>query len=280
MRCILLASMLLASVASPAAAQQAGIEGRVGSLEAQMRAVQRKVLPGGNVEPEIRPQSSAAPPAGSPASSAMADLASRVDALEAQLARITGQVEENIFRTRRLEEDLDRVRAATEARLARIEEQKMERFAPAAPSQPEPRQSGGTSSPHITGDPAEDAYLAGYRLWEQGRFAEAQAGLEAMAKTHPKHRRASWAMNLAGRAYLDDGKPAAAARLLLSNYQQNPKGERAADSLYYLGQALTKLGKPADACEAYEELQEIYGKTMRASLKQSLSQARYAAKCK
>ncbi len=122
--------------------------------------------------------------------------------------------------------------------------------------------------------------LRGYGLWEQAKFTEAQAALEAMAKAYPKHRRASWAMNLAGRAYLDDGKPAAAARLLLANYQGNPKGERAADSLYYLGQALTKLGKHAQACEAYEELQEVYGKTMRAFLKQSLPKARSAAKCK
>jgi TolA-binding protein len=257
MRSRLLPLVLLAILKSPAAAQQGSVEGRVGKLEADMRAVQRKVFPGGNVEPEIRLQDSAAPPAGSPASSAVADLASRVDAIEAQLARITGNVEETSFRTRRLEEGIEKLRAATEARLTRIEKQMMESSSTAPVAEPQPRPAGVSSAPRSTGDPAEDAYLAGYRLWEQGKFTEAQGALEAMAKAYPKHRRASWAMNLAGRAYLDDGKPAAAARILLGNYQENPKGERAADSLYYLGQALMKLGKQAEACEAYEELQEV-----------------------
>ena len=41
-----------------------------------------------------------------------------------------------------------------------------------------------------------------------------------------------------------------------------PAGERAPDSLYYLGQALMKLGQPAQACNAYAELDEVYGSKM------------------
>ena len=57
----------------------------------------------------------------------------------------------------------------------------------------------------------------------------------------PKHRRASWANNLTGRALLDKRQPRAAAEALLANYRTNPKGERAPDSLFYLGKALVKL---------------------------------------
>src|SRR3546814_8417084 len=85
-----------------------------------------------------------------------------------------------------------------------------------------------------TGDPAEDAYLVGYRLWDAGRFAGAQKALEAMAKEHPDHRRASYARNLAGRAALDDGKPATAAKILLANYQDDPRSEEHTSELQSL----------------------------------------------
>jgi TolA-binding protein len=128
-------------------------------------------------------------------------------------------------------------------------------------------------------DAGEQAYLVGFRLWEQGKFGEAQAALEAMAKKYPKHARASYARNLAGRALLDDGKAATAAKILLSNYQINPKGERAADSLLFLGEALMKLNKPAEACQVYNELQDVYAPTMRDFIKQRLPKARAEAKC-
>ncbi|HLL31322.1 MAG TPA: tetratricopeptide repeat protein, partial [Allosphingosinicella sp.] len=120
----------------------------------------------------------------------------------------------------------------------------------------------------------------GFRLWEAKRYTEAQKSLEATAKRYPKSKWASWASNLAGRAYLDAGKPATAAKTFLANYQGNPKGERAADSLYFLGQALVALDKPADACKAYDELQDVYGSTMRDWLKQRLPAARTQARCR
>ncbi|HYD38243.1 MAG TPA: tetratricopeptide repeat protein, partial [Allosphingosinicella sp.] len=118
------------------------------------------------------------------------------------------------------------------------------------------------------------------RLWESKRYVEAQQALEAVAKRYPGSKWASWASNLAGRAYLDAGKPATAAKAFLANYQGNPRGERAADSLYFLGQALVALDKPADACKAYDELQDVYGATMRDWLKQRLPAARSQARCR
>jgi hypothetical protein len=43
---------------------------------------------------------------------------------------------------------------------------------------------------------------------------------------------------------------------------------------------LVALKKPAEACKAYEELQDVYGATMRDYLKDRLPAARTAAKCK
>ena len=130
------------------------------------------------------------------------------------------------------------------------------------------------------GDPAEAAYLEGYKLWSSGKFADAQTVLEAMVKKYPKHPRSSFAQNLLGRAYLDDGKPAAAAKIFLANYENNRNGERAPDSLFYLGQALVRLNQPANACKVYDELESVYGAKLRSAIKDELPKARATAKCK
>ena len=291
MRFHLLAAILLAGAAIPAFAQRpVPVDKRIDKLEQEMRAVQRRVFPGGNVEPEIQPVQTAPGPIGVPTASPVADLTARVDALEAQLASLTGQVEQSGFRVRQMEEALNRFRSDAEARIAQIEARGAV-AQPAAQLQPEPapseepRQSAEADPPAATpaattsGDPAEDGYNAGFRLWEQKKYGEAQAALEAVAKQYPGHAKASWARNLAGRAYLDDGKPATAAKVFLNNYQTNPKGERAPDSLLYLGEALMKLGKSAEACQVYGELEEVYGPTLRPQLKPQLTRARAAAKC-
>jgi TolA-binding protein len=142
-----------------------------------------------------------------------------------------------------------------------------------------PSRSEDTAAATASDDPAEAAYMAGYELWERRRLSEAQRALEAVARKYPKHRRASYARNLAGRASLDAGKPATAAKLFLDNYSADRGGERAPDSLFYLGQALMKLGKPADACRAYNELGKTYGTSLRPFLKEKLPPARAAARC-
>ncbi|MDP8993789.1 MAG: outer membrane protein assembly factor BamD, partial [Pseudomonadota bacterium] len=134
------------------------------------------------------------------------------------------------------------------------------------------------AAPARAADPAEEAYNAGYRLWEARRYEEAQAALQAVAERYPRSRWASWANNLAGRAFLDDGKPASAARIFLANYQNNPQGERAADSLFFLGQALTQLNRRPEACRVYDELASVYP-NMRDFLRQRLPEARRAARC-
>ena len=287
MRIRIMLALLLAGSAPAVLAQQAPtLERRVNKLEGEMRAVQRKVFPGGAqsvLEAEIRPVETPPTPLGTPAGSALADLTTRVDALERQLANLTGQTEENGFRIRKLEEALAALRAANDAAAAPAAEAPPA-GPPAADLGPESSavEAEDTASPlasPATGDPAEDAYLAGFRLWEAARFEEAAAALEPVAKTWPKHKRASYAQNLLGRAYLDAGKPASAAKVLLSNYQTNPKGERAADSLYFLGQALVALKKPAEACQVYDELADVYRGALRDWVAQRLPKARAEAKC-
>ena len=312
MRNLLLAGVAALMILPTAAMAQSNVEGRVGKLESEMRAVQRKVFPngaGGYVQPEITaPQTQAQAP-GVPASSALSDLTARVTSLEEQMANLTGQIEQNGYRVRQVQDQFDAYKRATEARLKALEagpapivpagqSTPLDTPAPAAAGSTRPTKTpaaasvvtGDTASTApaaggaavekpSTGDAAEDAYLYGYRLWQAKRYPEAEAQLKKVVADYPKSRRASFAQNLLGRTYLDSGKPSLASMAFYENYKKFPDGERAPDSLLYLGQALTRLNKPADACKVYDELSDVYGAKLSASMKAQIASGRGAAKC-
>jgi TolA-binding protein len=270
--------LLLGAAAAPLAAQSApDLNTRVGKIEKELRAVQRKVFPNGQpLEPEIVAPKPAPEPLGGPASSPVADLTARVDAIEAQLRTLTGQAEQNGHRVSQLEDQVKQLVADAEARTAAAAPPAALVSPPveAAPTAP----AAGIERPS-TGDPAEDGYVYGFRLWQAKMYTDAEAELKRVADKYPNHRRASYAQNLLGRAYLDDGKPALAAVALYDSYKKWPKGERAAESLYWLGQALTELKKPADACKVYAQFGDDYGATAAASLKAQVAAGQKRAKC-
>lgn len=300
MRKALILAMLLGGIAAqPLAAQTANLTPRVDKLEKEMRAVQRKVFPGGStqfLDPEIAAPAAQVDPAGSPASTPIADLTARVSALESQLQSLTGQTEQNAFKLRQLEEAMSNYKAATDGRLKTLEGGDAVVPEPAASSAVvKPPVAKPTAAPPklsaerqavldaiekpSSSDAGEDAYLYGYRLWEAKFYPEAQAQLKMTVEKYPKHKRVSYARNLLGRSYLDEGKPALASVAFYDNYQKMPKGERAPESLYYLGQSLVRLKKTADACKVYDEFGQVYGTTASAGLKAQVAKGRTDAKC-
>ncbi len=302
MRIVLAAALALAAFGfnGPAQAQaQDGTVGqRVDKLEREMRAVQRKVFPGGagmTVEPQITQQVDTTPP-GVPATSPLADLTQRVAALESQIQTMTGQIEQNQYRVRQLEEAFGAYKAATDARMKALETPPVAADAPptdgdvaaSGNSAPTPSRPSGDRAAKVaavekpsTGDAGEDLYLYGFRLWQAKFFPEAAKALDQYKAKYPTGKRASFARNLLGRAYLDDNKPSLAAVALYENYTANPDGERAPDSLYYLAQALAKLNKPAgEVCKVYEELNKVYGPSLSAEMKAGVAKGRADQRCK
>ncbi|MCU6454245.1 hypothetical protein LPN01_09155 [Sphingomonas sp. A2-49] len=295
---------------------QSAVEGRVGKLESEMRAVQRKVFPGGAgqyLQPEITRPDVPQAAGGVPATSAVADLTGRVTALEQQMASMTDQIEQNGYKVRQLQEAFDAYRRSTDAKLAGLASAPALATTPAStplgedvaaagattrpgrtprtpPADPavvrdvEPATTSAAAATGVekpaTGDTPEDEYLYGYRLWAAKQYPQAEAQLKKMVAAYPKHRRASYAQNLLGRAYLDEGKPSLASMAFYDNYKKMPDGERAPDSLYYLAQSLMKLNKPADACKVYGELTDVYGTKVSAQMKADVEKGRTAAKCK
>lgn len=290
-----IATLLAAASFSGAGfAQTSGIDLRVGKLEKEMKAVQRTVFPQGV---PVQPETGAAVPgtaAGSPATAPIADLTARVDALEKSLASLTGQIEQAQFRNRQQDEAIKRI----EDRLTPTAAPEPAAAAPVTLA-PKPATTTSTTKPPVaatrpdaarktqiaaveipsTGDAPEDAYTYGFRLYTAKLYPEAQTKLKEFVAKYPSHRRASYAQNLLGRSYYDEGKPALASVAFYDNYQKMPKGERAPESLYWLGQALIKLKKLPDACKVYVELNEVYGSKLSADLAARAKKGRADAKC-
>jgi TolA-binding protein len=297
-----IAALLAGASLSGGALAQNAIDLRVGKLEKEMKAVQRTVFPQGV---PVQPESGAILPstaAGSPATAPIADLTTRVDALEKSLASLTGQIEQAGFRNREQDAAIKKL----ETRLAGLEGTSEAATTPASilpaakPATPiaKPVTPTTTKPPVVatkpdasrkaliaaveipsTGDAPEDAYSYGFRLYTAKLYPEAQTKLKEFVAKYPSHRRASYAQNLLGRSYYDEGKPALASVAFYDNYQKNPKGERAPESLYWLGQALTKLKKLPDACKVYAELNEVYGSKLGADLAAKAKKGRADAKC-
>jgi TolA-binding protein len=295
---VLLSSMAL-TFGFPAMAQDANVEGRVGKLEKEMRAVQRQVFPNGAgkfVEPDI--QSPAAIKTISPSSTATADLLARVDALEAQLATLTGQVEQTGNRMRGMEGRLKALETQLTVQTQPVTTPALPAASPPATTvtakpKPKPAFTPPPAKPTAartaavaaierpaTSDGFEDGYNYGYRLWEAKFFPEARATLEETISKYPKHKRSSFARNLLGRVWLDDKKPATAVKVFYDNYKTDPRGERAPDSLFFLGAALTDLGKTAEACEAFGELAKAYPDAASGRLAGRIDAGKTRAKCK
>jgi len=291
-------------LAAPAIAQRPppSPEQRIDRLERQLQQMQRQVFPRG------RPADTAGfsdEPAAT--QSSVATLDQRLDALERQMTDILRQSEENGNQLRTLARDLQRAREEQQQRIATLEQRIADAAAapvavPASPAvqppsakpstkpgakpatPPRPTTSsdvpaGGPLAEVAATDPGEEAYSEGFRLWNSGQYSEAISSLRAFTSAYPKHRRASFANNLIGRALLDQNQPRAAAEAFLANYRNDPKGDRAADSLFYLGQSLMRLGQPAQACKAYSELDAVYGAKVRAELRTQVDQAKSQAHC-
>jgi TolA-binding protein len=221
-------------------------------------------------------------------------LEQRLDTIERQLQQLINVGEVNGHQVTQIRNDMSQLRSDFNSRIRQLEARPMSQQVVEGPPQavapPEaaPRDeiagrpgvtdSGGTADA-ASGDPGEDSYSEGFRLWRDGKYDQAITSLRAFLSGFPRHRRASFARNLIGRALLDKGEPRPAAEALLANYRADPKGERAQDSLYYLGQALMALKQPGQACKAYAELEDVYGASVRPDVRSLVNEAKAAARC-
>ncbi len=286
-----LAMFATAVTAAPVLAQDTSAESRIRKLEAEVRALQRQVFPGGDgrfFEPQIATGTQPRPATTTPSTTAVTDILVRLDALEGQLAALTAQTEQNTNSLTQLQTRLAALEVTTTAAStvpAGPQPVPGSSSTPTPTSTQLPATSGnlaamGASRPATqpaatgpsaqrlaavqaiakpqTSDPGDDEYTYGFRLWNAGFFPEAQQQLTLFVEKHPRHSRLSFGRNLLGRAYLDDGKPREAASWFLRNYQSDKNGARAADSLLYLAESMIATNDTSRACIALAEFSETY----------------------
>ncbi|MGY8973725.1 MAG: tetratricopeptide repeat protein [Sphingomonadales bacterium] len=267
------AGFALLATATPALPQDGNDEARMRRLEAEVRALQRKVFPGGDgrfFEPQISAQPTVSSTAPSTSTTAVTDILTRLDALEAQLQRQTALNEENANAIRLLSERMDTLEGgrgsttvaattptATPAASTGATRNVAATATAAGPSDERVAAVQAIAKPQ-TDDAADDEYSYGFRLWDAGFFPEAQQQLTLFVEQNPDHWRTTYGRNLLGRAYLDDGKAKEAAPWFLKNYQEDKTGARAGDSLLYLAETMIALDDTRRACIALAEFSETY----------------------
>ncbi|MFA6219131.1 MAG: hypothetical protein WC692_05070 [Erythrobacter sp.] len=306
-----LGALLVAGV--PALAQDGNADARLRRIEAEVRALQRKVFPGGDgrvFEPEITARPSASTTVTTPSTTAVTDILARLDALEAQVQRQTAQAEENSNTLHLLTERVALLEGKG-AGAAAITPEPTLTSAPAPTPSPAPASSAVTSNAERMGasatakpaaaaaagpsnarlaavqaiakpqtdDAGDDEYSYGFRLWEAKFYPEAQQQLTMMVEKYPTHARISHARNLLGRAYLDGGKAKEAAPWFLKNYQSDKNGARAGDSLLYLAEAMVVLKDTKRACIALAEFSETYPALATGRLQAQYDAGRAKVKC-
>ena len=297
----------------PATAQDTMAEQRIRKMEAEIRALQRRVFPGGDqrfFEPEISGSAQPATGPGTAATTAVTDILARLDALEAQLATLTGQIETNTNRIAQLEaaasapvvttsappgqmtttdaptqalpptpsasqSNLDTMSGGASAVPAAAE---TPAATPAAPTSARVAAVRAVEKPQ-TGDAADDEYSYGFRLWDAKLYPEAQQQLKLFLDQHPGHFRTSWARNLLGRSYLDEGNPREAAKWFLQNYQSDKQGGRAPDSLLYLAAAMKEMDDAKRGCIALAEFSETYASEAAGRLSSLYAETRRGLDC-
>lgn len=282
-------------VPATAAAQD---EARLRKIEAELRALQRTVFPGGDgryFTPEVdtsQPQQQQNTNVGTPASSsALADVLARLDALEGQLAQLTARTEENANQLSLLETELKEARAApvvaASAPVGVIPTSSTPPATTAAPPAPAVAAPSAARLAAVqaiakpaTADAGDDEYTYGFRLWEAGFYPEARQQLSLYLQRYPTHARASFGRNLLGRAYLDDGQPREAATQFLENYQKDKNGARAPDSLLFLSEAMVGIGDTDRACIALAEFSEAYPAIATGRLKEQYDRSRSKVRCR
>lgn len=262
--------------AMPVAAQDTSGEARIRKLEAEVRAIQRQVFPGGGkmFEPQIAGGTQTAAGPATPSTTAVTDILIRLDALEAQMQSLTAQTEQNTNALTQLQGRIAALEGGTAPVVAAPAVTGPATTTPATvttttPARPATQPAAtGPSAQRLaavqaiakpqTEDAGEDEYSYGFRLWEAKFYPEAQQQLALYVEKYPRHARVSFGRNLLGRAFLDDGKPRDAATWFLRNYQADKNGARAGDSLLYLAESMIALKDTSRACIALSEFADTY----------------------
>jgi TolA-binding protein len=274
---------------APLAAQAVDVgklDRRVGTLESEMRAVQRKVFPGANPRmfaPETPAEAPAPAPEANPASSVLTDLTGRVESLEATLKGLTGQIEAIEYKLRQLDDAQRRMKGDVEFRLNALEKPAApdaEAGAASAPADAAPLAAAAAPKPAAAKPATADAAWAlAYPKVTAKDWPGVEAAMTQFLADWPKSPRAAQAKYWLGRSFAARSQQPQAAKAFLEVYQSAPRSTPAPDALIGLAGALNAMAKPKDACQVLGELDTVYGAKLTDTQKADAGRQRARAKC-
>jgi TolA-binding protein len=314
------AALLILALPAPLAAQAvdvAKLDRRVEKLESEVRAVQRKVFPGGDSRffaPETPAQ--APPPAptpdANPASTPLVDLTARVESLESTLKGMTGQIEAMEFKLRALEDAQRRMKGDVEFRLNALEKPAgpdpvaepaaliatpgaavagaatvpppgaVRPASAAKPAAAKPATAPATPAATAAALPAATptaAWAAAYPKVTARDWPGVETAMTQFIADWPKSPRVAQAKYWLGRSFAARGQQAEAAKTFLDLYKTAPQTAPAPDALIGLAGALNAMAKPANACQVLTELTAVYGAKLTDTQKADAGRQRARAKC-
>jgi tol-pal system protein YbgF len=232
----------------------------------------------------------------------------RFQQMEKEIRRLTGQIEEQNYEIRRLNDELAKVTGDLDVRVRDLEggaaagvsseNQTQPIYNPPAEAAndtsksstlkkkeknsgsfqykgPKETQVLGTlnKSPETgevrSSNGAPQAYEYAYSFIKSRNFERAEDEFAKFMDEYPQDPLVSNAKYWYGETFYVRGNFEKAARIFAEGYQRYPKGPKAASNLLKLGMALSGMGKSDDACIAYKQLKKEYAGSAVSLLKRS-----------
>ncbi|MDB2683201.1 tol-pal system protein YbgF [Alphaproteobacteria bacterium] len=249
------------------------LSNRLNRLENEMDTLNRSVYKG-----EAPPPSSFNSGSGQSAQQNAAQEV-RVQQLEAELRGLTGQIEQQNFKIRQMEQLLEKVTGDLGVRIEDLERRGGGASSSEASQYTAPNSgtlgndgyqwnSGASSvevNPDIVGEqnigsPNQPAalYENAFSLLKNNKYDTAEKQFKVFVDRYPDHVLAGNAKYWLGETYYVRGQYDSAVRIFAEAYQQYPKSAKAPDNLLKLGMSLAGSGKKEDACVAFSQLKKEF----------------------
>lgn len=272
------------------ASAQSDVDNRIRRLENEIQTLSRAVFKGDVAPPST---SSFSVDGGARQDQvAAANMNVRLNQLEAQLRQLTGQIEEQNFKIRKIENQLQQ--ASVLAQQPQAQNQKQFASSPQTqiqtPQPPMEKQYGRSAAnvppqaqnyiaqqmgqPHQLGSIRQSPdgsdvvntqnptylYDTAFAMLQQGDYDGSARALQQFLVTYSTHPLASNAQYWLGETYYVRNNFEEAAKVFATGYQKYPTSAKAPDNLLKLALSLSNLNKNEEACVTLTQLKTEYPK--------------------
>lgn len=268
------------------------VENRLRRLENEIQTLGRAVFRGDVQQP---PSSFRVEGADPQDQKMMANMGVRLTELENQIRQLTGQIEEQNFKIRQLQDAMQQMQQeqaqaaasslntpppASQATTPMTDNMQAmpQQQAQMGASNGQPQQLGQIvqtpdGQPVVNTQNPTYVYDTAFSLLQQGDYNAAEQSLRQFISAYPDHALTANAQYWLGETYYVRNDFEAAAKAFATGYQTYPQSAKAPDSLLKLALSLSNLNKNDEACVTFAQLQSQYPKATSSILKKAQEEA-------